>query len=141
MAAISWASNDGIRRSMLSNKARDTKPELAVRRLLHARGLRYRVDHRPIMEVRSRADIAFTRRKIAVFIDGCFWHVCPIHATHPKANAEYWAPKLARNVERDAEVTVKLEAAGWTVLRYWEHEAPGEVAAAIEAVLRGGHQV
>jgi DNA mismatch endonuclease (patch repair protein) len=126
---------------MLSNKARDTKPELAVRRLLHARGLRYRVDHRPIMEVRSRADIAFTRRKIAVFIDGCFWHVCPIHATHPKANAEYWAPKLARNVERDAEVTVKLEAAGWTVLRYWEHEAPGDVAAAIEGVLRGAVDV
>jgi DNA mismatch endonuclease (patch repair protein) len=136
MAAVSWASSEGTRRSMLGNTGRDTKPELAVRRLLHARGYRYRVDYRPIREVRSRADVAFTRRKIAVFIDGCFWHVCPIHATHPKANADYWAPKLARNVERDAETTVKLQAAGWTVLRYWEHEAPADVAAAIEAALR-----
>jgi DNA mismatch endonuclease (patch repair protein) len=122
---------------MLGNKARDTKPELAVRRLLHARGYRYRVDYRPIREVRSRADVAFTRRKIAVFIDGCFWHVCPIHATQPKANADYWGPKLARNVERDAETTVTLRAAGWTVLRYWEREAPADVAAAIEVALRG----
>jgi DNA mismatch endonuclease (patch repair protein) len=137
MAANSWASNDGTRRSMLGNTSRDTKPELAVRRLLHAGGLRYRVDFRPIKEVRGRADIVFTRRRIAVFIDGCFWHVCPIHATAPKANAEYWTPKLARNVERDAETTAKLEAAGWTVLRYWEHESPTDVAASIEAALRG----
>jgi DNA mismatch endonuclease (patch repair protein) len=122
---------------MLGNKGRDTKPELAVRRLLHARGYRYRVDYRPIRELRSRAEVAFTRRKIAVFIDGCFWHVCPIHATHPNANADYWGPKLARNVERDAETTVELQAAGWTVLRYWEHEAPEKVAAAIETALRG----
>jgi DNA mismatch endonuclease (patch repair protein) len=126
---------------MLGNKARDTKPELAVRRLLHARGHRYRVDYRPIKAVRSRADIAFTRRRIAVFIDGCFWHVCPIHATQPKANADYWGPKLARNVERDVETTVTLEAAGWTVLRYWEHEPPADVAAGIEAALFGEGRV
>jgi DNA mismatch endonuclease (patch repair protein) len=124
---------------MLGNRARDTKPELAVRRLLHARGLRYRVDFRPSPQSRGRADIVFTRRKIAVFIDGCFWHGCPLHATHPKTNVDYWAPKLARNIERDVESTVRLRELGWTVLRFWEHEPPAAVAAAIEAtVLHNG---
>ncbi|MBP2458672.1 DNA mismatch endonuclease (patch repair protein) [Clavibacter michiganensis] len=107
---------------MRANKRRDTLPELLVRRILHARGLRYRVDHRVVQESRSRADIAFTRQRIAVFIDGCFWHSCPEHLSLPKANADYWIPKLARNVERDAEVTAVLRGLGWTVLRFWEHE-------------------
>lgn len=120
---------------MLGNKARDTKPELAVRRALHARGFRYRVDMRPSTQGRSRADIVFTKQKIAIFIDGCFWHGCPIHATAPKTNADYWLPKLKRNVERDLEVTSALELLGWTVLRFWEHQAAGEVVDLVEATL------
>ena len=126
---------------MRSNGRRDTAPELAVRRILHARGLRYRVDHRVVPESRTRADIAFTRQHIAVFIDGCFWHSCPDHLHLPKANADYWVAKLARNVERDAEVTVLLRSLGWTVLRFWEHvpaeDAATEIIAAVE-LHRGG---
>jgi DNA mismatch endonuclease (patch repair protein) len=117
---------------MLGNKARDTKPELAVRRLLHADGFRYRVNFRPSRELRRTADIVFTRRRVAVFIDGCFWHGCPLHGTSPKANSDYWGPKLARNVERDLETTAVLTASGWTVLRFWEHENPADVAALVE---------
>jgi len=98
---------------MLSNKARDTKLELAVRQALHAAGFRYRVDVRPSLELRTRADIVFSRQKIAVFIDGCFWHGCPVHATRPKRNSDYWVPKLQRYVERDLETTSRLEALGW----------------------------
>jgi DNA mismatch endonuclease (patch repair protein) len=133
---MSWASSDSARSVMRSNKRRDTRPELLVRRILHARGLRYRVDHRVVAESRTRADIAFTRRRIAVFIDGCFWHSCPDHLHLPKANAHYWVPKLARNVERDGEVTALLRRLGWTVLRFWEHEAPEEVAEAIVVTVR-----
>jgi len=120
---------------MLGNKARDTKPELAVRRLLHAHGYRYRVNYRPSPDIRRTADIVFTRRRIAVFIDGCFWHGCPLHGTSPKANADYWGPKLARNVERDLDTTARLTAAGWTVLRFWEHESPAHVTGEIEAAI------
>jgi DNA mismatch endonuclease (patch repair protein) len=126
--AESWATSEGSRRSMLGNKRRDTKPELAVRRLLHAQGFRYRVDYRPTQTVRSRADIVFTKQRVAVFIDGCFWHGCPEHATHPKANADYWLPKLKRNKERDAKVTAVLAGLGWSVLRFWEHQPPSQVA-------------
>jgi DNA mismatch endonuclease (patch repair protein) len=125
---MSWASSDSARSIMRANKRRDTRPELLVRRILHARGLRYRVDHRVVQESRTRADIAFTRQRIAVFIDGCFWHSCPDHLHLPKANADYWVAKLARNVERDAEVTALLRDLGWTVLRFWEH-VPAVVAA------------
>jgi DNA mismatch endonuclease (patch repair protein) len=116
---------------MLSNRRRDTKPELAVRRALHAAGFRYRVDVRPSLELRTRADIVFTRQKIAVFIDGCFWHGCPVHATRPKHNSDYWVPKLQRTAERDLETTSRLEALGWTVLRFWEHE---EVLPIVDAI-------
>lgn len=118
---------------MLGNKARDTKPELAVRRALHAAGFRYRVDIRPSLELRSRADIVFTKRKIAVFVDGCFWHGCPLHATMPKINVDYWAPKLQRNIERDRETTLKLESLGWVVLRFWAHEDLYEIVNVIGA--------
>ncbi len=120
---------------MQRNRGRDTSPELAVRRLLHAAGLRYRVDFAPLGG-RRRADIVFTRKRIAVFIDGCFWHGCPIHATRPKANADYWGPKLDRNIERDLETTASLESAGWTVLRFWEHQAPTDVAETISKAVR-----
>ncbi|PZF62405.1 very short patch repair endonuclease [Curtobacterium sp. MCBD17_034] len=132
---MSWATSKGSRHSMQRNRGRDTAPELAVRRLLHAAGLRYRVDFAPLGS-RRRADIVFTRKRIAVFIDGCFWHGCPIHATRPKANADYWGPKLDRNIERDLETTASLESAGWTVLRFWEHEASAAVAEAISKVVR-----
>jgi len=116
---------------MRANRRRDTAPELKVRRLLHAAGLRYRVDARPILSMRYRADIIFSKRRIAIFIDGCFWHRCPLHGTLPRSNAEYWGPKLARNVSRDIDVSKALHNAGWTVLRFWEHDDPAGVAAKI----------
>ena len=131
----SWASSEGTRRSMLGNVRRDTVPELAVRRELHRRGLRYRVDYPLPMAPRRRADIAFTRYKVAVYIDGCFWHGCPDHATSPSRNADYWLPKLSGNKARDEETTRMLTDAGWTVLRFWEHQAPITVADAIEEAL------
>jgi DNA mismatch endonuclease (patch repair protein) len=119
---------------MQANRGRDTAPELAVRRLLHAAGFRYRVDFAPLGG-RRRADIVFTRPRIAVFIDGCYWHGCPEHATLPKRNAEYWLPKLARNIERDRETDDLLSASGWKVLRYWEHDDADDVARAIVGIL------
>lgn len=123
--------------NMRAIRRRDTRPELKIRSLLHRSGLRYRVDHR-IGTGRSapRPDIAFTKQRIAVFIDGCFWHQCPEHATMPRENREFWEAKLARNVERDRENDVALELMGWTVLRFWEHEAAENVAAAIIASVR-----
>ena len=118
---------------MQANRSRDTKPELAVRRLLHARGMRYRVNYRPVKDLRRTADIAFTRRRLAVFIDGCYWHSCPQHGSQPSVNADYWTPKLQRNRARDLETVERLEAAGWTVLRFWEHTDPAEVASAVAA--------
>ncbi|MEV8135443.1 very short patch repair endonuclease [Microbacterium aurantiacum] len=132
---MSWASTEGSRNSMRSNRRRDTLPELAVRRRLHAAGLRYRVDFAPLGG-RRRADIVFTRQHVAVFIDGCYWHGCPDHATFPKRNSDYWLPKLARNVERDRETDQSLREAGWTVLRFWEHESPDDVARRIAVAVR-----
>lgn len=132
----SWASSPAVRAVMLGNRSRDTRPELAVRRLLHASGLRYRVAFRPVSGLRRTADIVFTRQRIAVFIDGCYWHACPLHGTSAKSNPEYWSTKLARNVARDGDTNAKLTAAGWTVLRFWEHEDPAEVASTIEEAVR-----
>lgn len=115
---------------MQANRARDTSPELAVRRLIHAAGLRYRVDYAPLGG-RRRADVVFTRQRLAVYIDGCFWHGCPDHGTLPKANSDYWLPKLRRNVERDLETNAMLRDAGWAVLRFWEHEDATETATTI----------
>lgn len=118
-------------------RKRDTGPELSVRRALHSRGWRYRVDHRVITDdLAVRIDIAFIRQKIAVFIDGCFWHACPQHGNSPRRNTAYWTPKLRRNVERDRQVDLALGDAGWTVLRHWEHEPCTEVVRAIETSLR-----
>lgn len=136
----SWASSVGSRRSMQSNRGRDTGPELKVRRVLHAAGLRYRVDFAPLGG-RRRADIVFTRQRIAVFIDGCYWHGCPEHATYPKRNSEYWLPKLQRNIERDRESDQLLRNAGWIVLRFWEHEDIDKVTAAIANMVRGESRV
>lgn len=121
---------------MQGNRSRNTKPELAVRRLLHARGLRYRVNFRPLPEYRRTADVAFTRSRIAVFIDGCFWHGCPNHYRAPASNATYWSEKVRRNRSRDIETTHLLQVAGWTVLRFWVHEDAGTIADAVAKVVR-----
>lgn len=128
-------SSAGVSARMSRQARRDTNPEVAVRKLLHASGYRYRINERVPGMSRRTMDIAFTRAKVAVMIDGCFWHGCPQHATQPKANAEWWREKLARNVERDLETTEHLTVAGWTVLRFWEHESPEDVASRIIAVL------
>ncbi|WP_282784497.1 very short patch repair endonuclease [Nocardia sp. CC201C] len=99
-----------------------TAPEIALRRELHRRGARFFVDRAPMRGLRRRADIVFPRRKVAVYVDGCFWHSCPEHATSPKNNAEWWAEKLAGNVARDRDTDARLREAGWTVVRVWEHE-------------------
>lgn len=121
---------------MRGNKARDTKPELAVRRLLHAGGLRYLVNARPDPDLRRTADVLFPKRRIAVFIDGCYWHGCPEHYTVPKAHGDFWREKLSRNRARDAETTRILTERGWRVLRYWTHESPEVIAAAIAEAVR-----
>lgn len=122
---------------MRGNRRRDTGPELALRKLLHAQGLRYRVDA-PIRTARRlvRPDVVFTRRKLAVFVDGCFWHQCPEHGTRPKDPTGYWTPKLQRNVERDLETTVALQEEGWVVLRIWEHVPAVDAATAVVQHLR-----
>lgn len=120
---------------MQGNRSRDTKPELAVRRILHAKGLRYRVSYRPIPGLPRTADVVFTRARVAVFIDGCFWHGCPSHYRAPGSNVPYWEGKVARNRNRDSETTASLLAAGWTVLRFWAHEDPEAVAYQILAAL------
>jgi DNA mismatch endonuclease (patch repair protein) len=142
MSDSSWASSIGVRKSMQANTGRDTKPELALRRAVHARGLRYYVNRRPIKAVRRTADLLFPKLKLAVFLDGCFWHGCPEHHTVAKTNAAFWAEKAATNRRRDVDTNARLGDAGWTVLRIWEHESVEEAADRIvEAVmtLRGAH--
>lgn len=137
-AAASTAISPGVRSRMQAQRTRDTSPEIAVRRLLHARGLRYRVDQAPLPGLRRRADVVFGPARVAVYVDGCFWHQCPQHGNQPRANSGYWEPKLRRNRERDAETDRLLAEAGWTVVRAWEHEAPGDVAARVEQAVRHG---
>jgi DNA mismatch endonuclease, patch repair protein len=122
---------------MRSNRRADTGPERALRSHLHRHGLRFRKDFRIQFEGSSvRADLAFPAAKLAVFVDGCFWHQCPEHATMPKRNREFWAPKLRRNVERDNRVNQSLAQAGWTVIRCWEHEDPIDVLPRVVHALR-----
>lgn len=120
---------------MRRQRRRDTVPEVALRRELHGRGVRYFVDRAPLKGIRRRADLVFPRRRVAVYVDGCFWHRCPQHATDPKNNAEWWAAKLAANVARDRNTDAALAAAGWTVVRIWEHENPAEAADRVQAAL------
>lgn len=133
----SWASSTHARLTMQANRGRDTRPELLVRRALHARGWRYRVNHRPLASDRRRTvDIAFTRQRLAVLIDGCFWHRCPEHFVMPKTNLSYWEEKISGNVRRDTATNSLLEEEGWTVLRFWEHQDPAAVVEEVEASLR-----
>jgi DNA mismatch endonuclease (patch repair protein) len=124
----SWATSEAVRRTMLGNRRRDTAPELALRRAVHHLGLRYRVAARPPGIHRS-ADLVFSRARVAVFLDGCYWHRCPSHFKAPAANAEYWRAKIDGNAERDRDTDLRLAAAGWQSVRVWEHE-PVDVAAA-----------
>ncbi|MFD0538468.1 very short patch repair endonuclease [Actinomadura luteofluorescens] len=129
--------NEGRSRNMRANRRSNTKPEVALRKALHALGYRYRKDLRLDLPdgVRVRPDIVFTARRVAVFVDGCFWHVCPEHGREPTTNEWYWTPKLRRNMERDRAANSALRAAGWCVVRLWEHEPlPAAVDAVIEAV-------
>jgi DNA mismatch endonuclease (patch repair protein) len=132
---ISWASSPAVRRSMVANRSRDTAPERALRSALHRLGLRFRVDARPVASIPRRADVVFRGDRVAVFLDGCFWHGCPTHFRPPATNAAYWTGKIAGNRARDSSTTALLEAAGWIVLRVWEHEPAGDAARRIAARL------
>lgn len=129
------ASSPAALRRMQSARQRDTEPEVALRSALHRRGLRFFVNRAPVPTMRRRADIVFPRHRVAVYVDGCFWHGCPIHGTSPKANAEWWRKKIDHNRQRDEDTNRALQAAGWTVMRVWEHEdadaAADKVVAAI----------
>ncbi|GAA4991431.1 hypothetical protein GCM10023205_74370 [Yinghuangia aomiensis] len=116
------------RARMSRQKSRDTQLELNLRKALHASGLRYRVHRRPLKGIRREADVVFGPARVAVFVDGCFWHGCPEHATWPKNNAEFWRNKIEGNRVRDADTDARLAAAGWLAVRIWEHESPAEAA-------------
>lgn len=129
--------NAGRSRNMQANKRAGTKPEARLRSALHALGYRFRKDLRlDLGTTKVRPDIVFTRRKVAVFVDGCFWHACPDHGRIPGRNAWYWEPKLARNVERDRQADAALAANGWAVVRLWEHVQLTEAIAEIEHAIR-----
>jgi DNA mismatch endonuclease (patch repair protein) len=127
------SSPDALRR-MKAARQRDTNPELALRRELHRMGLRYRVDERPLPGIRRRADVTFRSARVAVFVDGCFWHGCPEHGTSPKANAQWWRDKIDRNRARDVDTDRRLAEAGWRVVRLWEHDVKRDPRAAAELV-------
>jgi len=134
------ASSPAARAVMQANRGRDTAPEMALRRELHRRGHRYRVHAAPLAGLRCRPDIIFGPARVAVFVHGCFWHHCPVHATAPKANHSYWEQKLARNVARDQRNEKALTAAGWHVVVVWEHEGAKNAADRVEAALRSRRQ-
>ncbi len=126
-----FASSPSVRRKMQNQRRRNTDIEKSLRSELYRRGLRYRLHIRPTASLRRQADLVFIRARVAVFIDGCFWHLCSEHGHIPTTNAWYWAPKLQRNVDRDMATNMALREAGWTVLRLWEHELDSE-----EGILR-----
>ncbi len=115
---------------------RDTTAEMRVRRRLHAMGLRYRVDYPVLERPRRRADLAFTGVRVAVFVDGCFWHGCPEHGSWPKSNSEFWSDKIETNRRRDRDTDDRLRAAGWEVIRVWEHEDARAASEKIARVVR-----
>jgi DNA mismatch endonuclease (patch repair protein) len=123
---------------MLAQRRKDTVPEIALRKALHARGLRFRVHRRPIASIHREADIVFASRRVAVFVDGCWWHGCPEHRTPPVANREWWAAKIAVTRARDGDTNRRLADAGWTVIRVWEHEHPAVAAEGIRRVVATG---
>lgn len=116
---------------------RDTIPEMRIRRALHARGLRYFVHRRPIGTLRRTADIVFPRQRVAIFVNGCFWHGCPEHASWPVTNSAFWKTKIEDNRARDRQTKRLLSAAGWRVIDVWEHDEAAIAVDSIQRVLRG----
>lgn len=129
------AGSDHIRAKMQAQRVRDTKPEVALRQELHRRGVRFRVGAKLPGLSRRSADLAWLGRKVAVFVDGCYWHGCPEHFHVPKTNTEWWLEKIGRNKARDQTTQTTLEAAGWTVVRIWEHEDIAQAADRVQAAL------
>ena len=128
------ASSETTRERMRRTRRRDTKPELALRSELHRLGLRYYVD-RAVTTSKKRADVIFPRVRVAVYVDGCFWHGCPTHGTLPQANHEWWASKLNANRSRDQRTNRELSEAGWVVLRFWEHDNPVAAARQVKGIV------
>jgi len=129
------ASSPAASRRMTKVRQTGTKAEMALRTALHRLGLRYRVNYQVLKRPRRVADLAFTKLKIAVFVDGCFWHGCPEHASWPKSNSEFWQQKIEANRARDADTDAKLKEIDWTVIRIWEHECPEMAANAIKTII------
>lgn len=130
------ASSAEVRKRMQSTPRRDTPAELQIRRIVHRMGLRYTIDAKPLSDSPRRADMVFRRARLAIFVDGCFWHGCPVHGTWPKANATFWRKKILANRGRDEDTNARLNEAGWQVLRIWEHEDPEKASMGIaKAVL------
>lgn len=136
LAQGSWATTPAIRRSMQTNRPRDTRPERALRSAMHRLGLRFRKHRRLPVGFLARADAAFPRERVAVFLDGCFWHGCPEHGRAPQAHAGFWAAKIRRNQEHDRRVDAALAEAGWAAVRVWEHENPVTAAERVAALVR-----
>ena len=138
MAASTLAapSSPEASRRMQRVRQKDTSAESALRRELHALGLRYRLQVPVSTKPRRVADVAFVGPRVVVFVDGCFWHGCPAHATWPKQNAEFWRAKIVANQERDRDTDARLRAAGWEVVRVWAHEAPSRAASRIAELVR-----
>jgi DNA mismatch endonuclease, patch repair protein len=136
-AAYPASSSPGRGANMRAIRRTDTKPELALRSALHRAGYRFRKDYRLDLDAgaRVRPDVVFTARRVAVFVDGCFWHACPEHGRNPAVNEWYWAPKLRRTIERDRAADAALVAAGWRVVRIWEHVPLTDAVAAVTAAL------
>jgi DNA mismatch endonuclease (patch repair protein) len=136
------ASTPGTQKSMQSNRRTDTKPEIALRSELHRRGLRFRKDMLIHFDsLSARPDVVFTKAKVAVFYDGCWWHGCSEHGMRPKRNAAFWNQKIDGTIERDRRITAALTDAGWTVIRAWEHEPITEAAERIERAIRRTHRL
>ena len=129
------ASTPDARRRMQRVRQKNTSVESALRRELYAHGLRYRVQVAVLTKPRRVADIAFNGLRVAVFVDGCFWHGCPLHATWPKANADFWRSKIVANQERDRDTNQRLRAEGWKVVRVWAHEPPDQAARRVAKII------
>ncbi|HEU4974156.1 MAG TPA: very short patch repair endonuclease [Baekduia sp.] len=129
-------SSEAVHQRMSRQARRDTAPEIALRRALHRRGLRFRVNLRPTHSLRGAADVVFPKARVVVFVDGCFWHMCPEHSTMPASNAEWWRAKLEGNRARDRRTDELLREEGWTVVRIWEHEDPEAAAGRVAEIVR-----
>jgi DNA mismatch endonuclease (patch repair protein) len=130
------ASSPAVRRAMQAVLSKDTSPEIVFRKALHAAGLRFRKELRPVPSLKCKADVVFIKQKLCIFIDGCFWHRCSVHFKLPKSNSDWWKEKIASVVERDTRQTKLLKDSGWTVVRFWEHEVRDDVSRCVETIRR-----